>query len=90
MSTYLISYDLNKPVQNYAALIDAIKRIADGWWHQLDSTWILRCAGTSAAIRDALLPFIDRNDELLVVELTGNAAWYGFGPQGDDWLKTHL
>ena len=40
MATYMIGYDLNRPGQDYPALIDAIKRLGT-WWHHLDSTWIV-------------------------------------------------
>lgn len=36
-------------------------------WHHLDSTWIVRTEKTPVQVRD-----IDSDDELLVVELTGN------------------
>lgn len=90
MHAYLISYDLNSPGQDYPSLIDAIKELSGTWWHHLDSTWIIRHAGPATAIRDALNAHIDSNDELLVVQLTGVAAWTGFSKKGSDWLKNNL
>uniref|UniRef100_UPI003FD8692B hypothetical protein n=1 Tax=Desulfovibrio sp. TaxID=885 RepID=UPI003FD8692B len=49
--SYLISYDLNAPGKNYDQLYDAIKSLG-GWWHHLDSTWIVTHAGPATAIRD--------------------------------------
>ena len=38
MSLFLVGYDLQEG-ENYDDLIDAIKNLADGYWHNLDSTW---------------------------------------------------
>lgn len=90
MATYLVGYDLNKSDKDYPELIEAIKGLSDTWWHHLDSTWIIKHAGTAASIRDALKPHIDSNDELLVVKLSGEGAWSGFNEKGSKWLKDNL
>lgn len=89
MQSYLITYDLMKPGQDYQKLFAAIKALGL-WWHCLDSTWIVKHAGPASAIRDALQPFIDANDRLLVVKLSGEAAWFGFSKECADWLRTNL
>lgn len=86
---YLIGYDLNKSGQNYTTLIHEIKKLGT-WWHCLDSTFIIKSTSTAVAIRDYLQKFIDSNDELLVVNLTGEAAWIGFSKECSDWLKKNL
>jgi hypothetical protein len=90
MKSYLVSYDLNRPGQDYANLFDAIKSVCSLWWHHLDSTWVIKSDKSASEIRDALTPHIDKNDELLVVTLAGIGAWKGFTPQGSEWLKTNL
>lgn len=90
MNTYLISYDLNAPGRDYASLIAAIKALGGAWWHYLDSTWIVKHPGPTTAIRDALSPHIDVNDELLVVKLTGEGAWCGFNADASKWLEQNL
>jgi hypothetical protein len=92
MKTYLIGYDLNRPrgTNDYPDLIAAIKRAADGWWHSLDSTWIIKSNETAFALCEQFGKLIDAGDELLVVQLAGDGAWMGFTPQASDWLKTHL
>jgi hypothetical protein len=79
MATYLVSYDLNDPPKNpdYHPLI---KRIRDDWHGEkvLYSEWIVRTQTTKAAeLRDDLRRYLDSNDGLLVVGLTGEAAWTG-------------
>lgn len=90
MATYLIGYDLNESDKDYADLIEAIKGLAESWWHHLDSTWIIKHVGPASSIRDSLKPHIDSNDELLVVKLSGEGAWAGFNDKGSAWLKNNL
>jgi hypothetical protein len=87
MGTLLIGYDLNKNDSDYFELIDAIKTMG-AWWHHLDSTWLVKTDLNAVAIRDALRPHLDANDELLVVDVTDDArAWCGFSEKGSKWLK---
>jgi hypothetical protein len=86
----MIGYDLNAPGKDYTKLIEAIKNVGSNWWHCLDSTWIIKHNGPATAIRDALTPFLDGNDELLVARLTGEAAWRGFNDECSNWLKDNL
>lgn len=90
MASYLISYDLNKPGQNYSDLYDAIKKVGSTWWHCLDSTWIVKSTKSAAQIRDALLPCLDKNDRILVVITGREAAWNGFDQICSDWLRNNL
>lgn len=89
MKTLMIGYDLNTPGQDYNKLFDAIKSYGT-WWHHLDSTWIIKTDKTPSQVRDHLKQFLDKNDELLVVTLSGTGAWTGFKDKGSTWLKNHL
>ncbi|WDI40226.1 hypothetical protein [Bremerella sp. P1] len=89
MKPYMISYDLNRPGQNYADLYEAIKKVGN-WWHHLDSTWIVTTSLSASQIRDNLAPYLDGNDKLLVAHLSGEAAWIGFNKNASDWLKDAL
>ena len=88
--SYLIGYDLNSPGRDYKSLFEAIKEVAHGYWHHLDSTWVIRHPGPAKVIRDHLKPYLDANDELLVVGLTGEAAWKGFNEAGEKWIRDYL
>lgn len=90
MATYLIGYDLNASGQDYKNLTDSIKEISNGWWHNLDSTWVIKHAGPATTIRNSLKQHLDSNDELLVVKLSGEGAWTGFHDKGSKWLKDNL
>ncbi len=69
--TYLITYDLKKPGQNYSELYAAIKNEGD-WQHPLESTWVVKVGSFATAnnIYERLRPKIDQNDFLFVVEIT--------------------
>jgi hypothetical protein len=87
VATLLVGYDLNKPAQDYAGLIDRLKSYGS-WWHHLDSTWLIKTASTPSEVRDELAALIDSDDELLVIDVTGDArAWRGFNAAGSEWLK---
>lgn len=89
--TLLIGYDLNRPGQNYEDLWAFLKTHGTRW-HHLDSTWLVKSDITAKEMRDAIKPYlIDDNDELLVVDVTGDAAaWAGFDAAGSKWLKDNL
>ena len=91
MAKILISYDLNAAGQDYQTLIDRIKALGSDWWHCLDSTWIVVTSLTAVQVRDVLAHLIDRNDELLVVDISAApAAWAGFNAECGGWLQRNL
>ena len=73
MKVYLVSYDLDKPGQDYKDLINALKEL--GAIKPLFSEWILSHPWSAVQIRDYLRTFIDTNDRLLVMEVAGEVAW---------------
>jgi hypothetical protein len=77
MSCYLIGCDLSSPGHDYIALIEAIEGLGEKCLHCLNSAWLVVSDKSAAEIRDELKPYIDRNDHLLVCELSGEAAWRG-------------
>lgn len=91
MAIYLVAYDLNLSGKRYEELTDKIREIADGYFHELESAWLIGHAGPSGAVMDALSPFLDADDEMLVAIMgTGDASWAGFDEKGDSWLQEAL
>jgi thermostable 8-oxoguanine DNA glycosylase len=89
MTTLLVGYDLNGD-KDYTPLTDKLKSFGTRW-HNLDSTWIVVADQTSKALRDELKTLIDADDELLVVDISGDAAaWTGFSDSASAWLKKHI
>ncbi|RYX80067.1 SinR family protein [bacterium] len=91
MKTYLIGYDLRKKGEDdYKDLKNAIKKLSGKWWHNLDSTWIVKSDESATEIRNKLKAHIDSNDKLLVVRLSGEGAWKGFSSTGSQCLLNNL
>ncbi|WP_037622880.1 hypothetical protein [Streptomyces aureus] len=90
MAALLIGYDLNRPGQNYTALIKEIKDLGS-WCHPLESTWVVTTPKTVSQVRDLLRGYVDRNDELLVMNVTGTPwASYNLSSEVAAWLETNI
>jgi hypothetical protein len=73
MKAYLVSYDLDKPGQDYTKLIDRIKQY--GAVRVLKSQWALGTTLTAVQLRDDLKDYIDSNDRMLVTAIGDWASW---------------
>lgn len=90
MNALLVGYDLNRPGQDYGELVKFLKA-QTSWWHALDSTWIVVTSRSTSELRDEIKRFIDSNDEVLVMNVTGDAwASFGFSDEINKWLKEHV
>jgi hypothetical protein len=89
MKTYLVGYDL-KSGQDYTDLIKAIKKAGDGWWHYLDSTWLIPADATASQIRDYLQPYVPSGDRLFVAPLEKDSwAALGLDEKAVNWLRSN-
>lgn len=79
---YLISYDLDKPGQNYEGLITRLKQ--HGAFRVLFSQWALQTTWTAVQLRDDLKAYIDSNDRLLVTQV---ADWASYRLMAGDKFK---
>jgi hypothetical protein len=82
MKTYMVSYDLDKPGQNYTRLIGRLEAL--GAFRVLMSQWAFKSFATTAQVRDDLMKCIDSNDRLLVTLVTD---WASFNIMGGDKFK---
>jgi hypothetical protein len=91
MVTMLIAYDIHPTNgEAYDNLIEKIQSLGD-WWHHLESTWIVRCTHSPSEIRDQLRSYIGIDDQLLVIEISGDTTeWAGFNCAGSQWLKDNV
>jgi hypothetical protein len=90
MSTLLIGYDLNRPGQNYPELIEYLKSYGTVW-HYLDSTWLIVTWKSTIQVRDEIKAYVDSTDEVLVVNVTGDAwASFGLSDKANRWLKEQI
>lgn len=73
MATYMITYDLKDPGQNYDKLIKAIKEdCAYKWFSCWKSSYLLQSLFTIKQIYQKLEPYLDSNDKLIILEVTKN------------------
>ena len=89
MSSYLVGYNINSASTDYVLLAAEIKKLGS-WWHHLDGIWIVKSGLIATQIINELSPFMEDEDELLVVRLSGSGAWIGFNETGSDWLEENL
>lgn len=86
-SVHLVTYDLNKPGQDYPGLYDAIKAQSNGaWWHHLDSTWLIATNRTPSQVKDAIKQVVDSSDSFLVVDITRDTYSGWLPKKAWDWI----
>lgn len=72
MPVYNISYDLNRPGQRYDDLIAEIKR-SPGYLACSQSAWLISTTEeTAEKVYQRLSPNLDKNDVILIIEVTSN------------------
>lgn len=90
MNTLLITYEL-KAARDYSGLYDTIKA-ANGWWHYLDSTWLIKTNETPSEWASKLRPHIDEiMDSILVIDIPPNAKRGGWlSRKAWDWIDSNV
>ncbi len=85
---FLITYDLNKPGQNYSELYEQLKSIGESQ-HPLESTWFIKTADeiTADHIYGSLRKLIDDRDTLFVVEITGSDRQGWLAKSFWNWIR---
>lgn len=90
MKTILVSYDLRAPGKDYNRLWEHLRSYGD-YIKPLESFWFLRTLYSAKDVKNKVRQYIDTNDRLMVIDVTGDAAaWYGLGDQYSQWIKTNL
>lgn len=77
MARYLITYDLvgtSETSQDYTRLIEAIQSY--GTWGKIQkSVFAVRTGKSAKEIFDHLWAYMDSNDRLFIIEVTGHSRW---------------
>jgi hypothetical protein len=91
LATILIAYDVHPTSDSrYHELADAIQTLGP-WWHHLETVWVVRSDKTPEELRDWLQAFVGRDDQLLIVDITGvRAGWRGINEAGSVWLRESI
>lgn len=89
MATYLITYNLNDHDDDYEDLFAAIDDLGDTWHDasKLDSVWFVKTTMTATTIRNQLRSAMDRDDNCVIVDISGQTR-NGWMPKDFwSWLK---
>lgn len=88
MTVYCVSYDLNKSGQKYDDLYEELKS-SPGYWHHLDSTWLISTTETAEQVYSRLRKHLDDNDRILIIKVVrdyqgwlSESAW--------KWIRDHV
>lgn len=84
----MITYDLNKPGQDYTALFSAIQQCGEAN-HCLGSVWLLHTAMSVAQVQHVLHQLMDSNDFLMVVDITGQSRDGWMHRTVWEWARAH-
>jgi hypothetical protein len=90
-ATVLIAYDIH-PSRGFAydELITTIQSLG-AWWHHLETVWIVQTARQPAEIQEMLKPHVGADDQLLIIDITGDTAeWAGVSESGSAWLTRYI
>ena len=89
MTVYAITYDLNRPGQNYQDLYDEIKGLGAYWWHYLDSMWLVSTNLSANQVSERIRKHCDTNDHFLVIRVVAN--YQGWLPEEAwSWINRHV
>jgi len=69
MALFNVSYDLNRPGQNYDGLIKALEAYGMNGRRILKSTWLIHTTETAEALFDRMRPFLDASDRVLIARM---------------------
>ncbi|WP_028863975.1 hypothetical protein [Psychromonas aquimarina] len=88
MTVYCVSYDLNKTGQNYNGLYKELEK-SSGYWHYLDSTWLIATSETATQLFARLKAYVDDNDSMLVIRVTTeHSGW--LPKKAWDWINNNV
>ena len=87
MSTYVVTYDLNKESVR-PKIVEEVKSTGD-WAKLSESSYAIETPETPQAVYNRFTKHLDGNDNLYVITLT--RPYYGQGPTDvNSWLESHL
>jgi len=90
MKSYLIVYRLGFPEVSYPKLIAYLKT-APQWARPFDCAWLIKTTTGVAEIRGGIRDRMNRNDRVLVIEVTSNNwATFLISKEVTDWMKNNL
>jgi hypothetical protein len=90
VAAFLVTYDLRGPGCQYHGLLARLKEFPSSF-RELDANCLVADDGTVDDVRNALMPYLQPGDGLLVTALTSEvASWTGLSPEARRWMHTHM
>ena len=90
MNTILVSYDLRAPGKDYTKLLDHFRSYGKRS-KPLKSVWLIRTTLTAAQVLDAAVNYIDKNDNILAIDVTGRASkWRNLSDDNVKWIGSTM
>ena len=90
MKSYLVIYNLYRPNQDYPKIEEAIETQFQTSKRIMRATWVIKSRLDAGQIRSKLSQSIDSNDQIIIFELSGNAAWQGLEDETSQWVEDNL
>ena len=87
MAILLVTYDLNKPGQDYKDFIEAFKKYE--WARLSESSYAIETTKSPETIYNELVPHIDKDDRVYIITLT-RPLWYWGSKKVNEWLEARL
>lgn len=84
MPVYSVSYDLNKPGQDYSGLLTEL-RASPGYLYFLKSGWLIGTNESPNQVWDRLAKHIDKGDKLLIIQSV-NYKWGWLTEEQWEWI----
>jgi len=86
---YLVSYDLKKPATDYPGLYEILKNYP-GWWHHLESTWLVATEDDAQKIWEKIEPHIDKNDSVLIIKINSSDRQGWLPKEAWKWINENV
>lgn len=88
MSSYLITYDLNRPGQKHAKVLEKIKSY--GTWAMLsESSYVIITHESPRDVYNTFEPYLDGNDKFYVIKIS-KPFWGQGSKELNEWLSENL
>ena len=84
---YLVAYDFPGSSDKYSDLFDELKK-SRGWWHYIDSVWLLNTDESADEIYERLERYLDDDINMFITEI-GNDYQGWLPDRAWKWIRKH-
>ena len=90
IKSYIITFELNDPTYNKAALVSEITKLSSRQWAEINkNTYFIKSTLNESRLFDKLATICTRNDSIFIAELSGKFDGY-LDKKVMSYLKTYL